>query len=283
MDACKAGDWHARAFFKLSYNPASALLLIPQAEEIDQVNVTSSFRTLLDDEEDEQEIEEAEVDVDATLLVENLGFSAETTRALLDRGIKSLFPIQSLVLQPALEGRDLIGRAKTGSGKTLAFALPVVESLLAEDKAAGGKLKVGRAPRCLILAPTRELANQVAKEFESVSPRYKVLSVYGGTSINTQVRTPGAVVAGMHLCSSDCSSILYPDSDQGYGSILHSENTIAKHQEAAEAVAACCIQKLIRIWAQNGGESCRRRSASVEQQLIQQQHRMQQLGSSSLK
>lgn len=53
------------------------------------------------------------------------------------------------VLAPALEGRDLIGRAKTGSGKTLAFALPVVESLVAEDKAAGGGKARGRAPRCV--------------------------------------------------------------------------------------------------------------------------------------
>jgi ATP-dependent RNA helicase DDX21 len=163
------------------------LCSVHQAEEIDQVSATASFRTLLDDDEDEQEVEEVEVDVDSNLLVANLGFSAETTQALLNRGITSLFPIQGIVLQPALEGRDLIGRAKTGSGKTLAFALPVVESLLAEDKAAGGKMRPGRSPRCVVLAPTRELANQVAKEFASVSPRHKVLSVYGGTSINTQV------------------------------------------------------------------------------------------------
>lgn len=47
-----------------------------------------------------------------------------------NRGITSLFPIQKHVFDPAMAGRDLIGRAKTGSGKTLAFAIPVVESLL---------------------------------------------------------------------------------------------------------------------------------------------------------
>ena len=62
---------------------------------------------------------------------------------------------------PAAEGRDLIGRAKTGSGKTLAFALPVVEGLLAENRANGAAHARGRTPRAMIMAPTRELANQV--------------------------------------------------------------------------------------------------------------------------
>ncbi|KAF6257896.1 P-loop containing nucleoside triphosphate hydrolase protein [Scenedesmus sp. NREL 46B-D3] len=129
----------------------------------------------------------AEVPVDASLLVDNLGLSEETVRALKARGIAALFPIQRQVLQPAMEGTDLIGRAKTGSGKTLAFALPVVESLLAEDKARNSRKAPGRPPRCLILAPTRELAKQVASEFESVCPSLTVVSFYGGTSIMTQI------------------------------------------------------------------------------------------------
>lgn len=88
------------------------------------------------------------VAIDPSLLVDNLGLSEETVRALKARGIASLFPIQRQVLQPAMEGTDLIGRAKTGSGKTLAFALPVVESLLAEDKARGSRKAPGRPPRC---------------------------------------------------------------------------------------------------------------------------------------
>jgi ATP-dependent RNA helicase DDX21 len=94
----------------------------------------------------------AEVAVDPSLLVDNLGLSEETVRALKARGIASLFPIQRQVLQPAMEGSDLIGRAKTGSGKTLAFALPVVESLLAEDKARGSRKAPGRTPRCAQLS-----------------------------------------------------------------------------------------------------------------------------------
>lgn len=190
-------------------------------------------------------------------------------RALKRRGIQSLFPIQTMVLRPAMEGKDLTARAKTGSGKTLAFALPVVESLLAEDQDRKARKAPGRTPRCdrgsssraagssrvggwlaggpddtkakqssggclrrpvsrglgshgavvfslfayltgfpsvlmsgvcvvlccltgacrcLILAPTRELAKQVAAEFESICPSLTVVSFYGGTSINAQVR-----------------------------------------------------------------------------------------------
>jgi ATP-dependent helicase YprA (DUF1998 family) len=69
--------------------------------------------------------------------------------ALKRRNIEALFPIQGQVLRPAMEGRDLTGRAKTGSGKTLAFALPVVESLLAEDKNLKGRKAPGRPPRCV--------------------------------------------------------------------------------------------------------------------------------------
>ena len=62
--------------------------------------------------------------------VENIGLSDVTINALHGRNVKALFPIQKHVFDPAMEGRDLVARAKTGSGKTLAFSLPVIESLL---------------------------------------------------------------------------------------------------------------------------------------------------------
>lgn len=72
----------------------------------------------------------------------------QVVRALKRRGIAALFPIQTMVLRPAMEGKDLTARAKTGSGKTLAFALPVVESLLAEDQDRKTRKTPGRTPRC---------------------------------------------------------------------------------------------------------------------------------------
>lgn len=70
-------------------------------------------------------------------------------------------------------GRDLIGRARTGSGKTLAFALPVVEKLMA-------RTNKPRSPGCIVLAPTRELAKQVEREFAATGPTLRTACVYGG-------------------------------------------------------------------------------------------------------
>ena len=70
-------------------------------------------------------------------------------------------------------GRDLIGRARTGSGKTLAFALPVVEKLMA-------RTHKPRSPGCIVLAPTRELAKQVEREFAATGPTLRTACVYGG-------------------------------------------------------------------------------------------------------
>ncbi len=97
------------------------------------------------------------------------------------RGMTTPTPIQAESLPHSLEGRDILGRARTGTGKTLAFALPIVTRL--EPTRAKG-----RKPRAIVLAPTRELAKQVAKEF-SLLGGLEVLELYGGTSYVTQERT----------------------------------------------------------------------------------------------
>jgi superfamily II DNA/RNA helicase len=79
--------------------------------------------------------------------VENCGLSDETVRALHKRGVASLFPIQKHVFDPAMSGRDLIGRAKTGSGKTLAFSLPVIEALLKVRSSIPSHQKATKGPR----------------------------------------------------------------------------------------------------------------------------------------
>ncbi len=89
-------------------------------------------------------------------------------------------------------GRDLIGRARTGSGKTLAFALPVIEKLMAEDLE-GGKRR--REPRCIVLAPTRELAKQVEREFAETAPRLRTACVYGGEHWQGRLRAGRQVLA----------------------------------------------------------------------------------------
>ena len=106
----------------------------------------------------------------------DFSLSSVTRQALQARGVKVLFPIQAATFSTIFdEKRDLLARARTGTGKTLAFALPIIESLIAE--------KSTREPRALVLAPTRELAQQVLGDFAEISRnRLKTLCVYGGSA-----------------------------------------------------------------------------------------------------
>ncbi|KAL5714188.1 RNA helicase [Ranunculus cassubicifolius] len=121
------------------------------------------------------------------LEITKLGISDEIVSALARRGITQLFPIQRAVLDPAMEGRDLIGRAITGSGKTLAFGIPILDKII-RTKGARSQRQV---PSALVLAPTRELARQVQKEFKESAPRLSSVCLYGGVPIMSQVRALG--------------------------------------------------------------------------------------------
>ena len=102
-------------------------------------------------------------------------------------------------------GRDLIGRARTGSGKTLAFALPVVEKLMARKHKP-------RSPGCIVLAPTRELAKQVEREFAATGPTLRTACVYGGMSLAvTLVTTLLACSLSMYLTKWQDSVLLAVD------------------------------------------------------------------------
>jgi superfamily II DNA/RNA helicase len=124
-----------------------------------------------------------------------LGLDPRLVRALAVRGIHEPFAIQARALPDALAGRDVLGRAQTGSGKTLAFGLPLLTRL-----AAGTGQRRDKAPRGLVLVPTRELAQQVADAIAPLgrSVGVSVTTVYGGVSISaqiTRVRTADVVVA----------------------------------------------------------------------------------------
>ncbi|ONK65209.1 uncharacterized protein A4U43_C07F34800 [Asparagus officinalis] len=124
---------------------------------------------------------------DEGLEIAKLGINDKIVRDLANRGITKLFPIQKAVLEPAMQGRDMIGRAKTGTGKTLAFGIPIIDKILQHQKKHGR----GRFPLALVLAPTRELAKQVEKEFAESgrSAELDTLCVYGGVPIRSQMRT----------------------------------------------------------------------------------------------
>ena len=107
-----------------------------------------------------------------------LGVSPVLADALSARGFLAPFPIQELVLPDALAGRDILARSPTGSGKTLAFGLALVQRISAGDG----------TPSALVLAPTRELAAQVAGELDALARAcgLRAAAVYGGASIGSQ-------------------------------------------------------------------------------------------------
>jgi ATP-dependent RNA helicase DeaD len=127
---------------------------------------------------------------------EELGLSAQLTKALAENGFEAPFPIQEAAIPLVLEGKDVVGQAHTGTGKTAAFGLPILQ-----------RIKADGPVQALILAPTRELAVQVTTEINRFA-RYtgvKTVAIYGGQSINVQldrlqrgvqivVATPGRLI-----------------------------------------------------------------------------------------
>ena len=140
-----------------------------------------------------------------------LGLPEPLLAALADVGYETPSPIQAATIPPLLEGRDVLGQAQTGTGKTAAFALPVLARIdLSKTK-----------PQALVLAPTRELAIQVAEAFQryaSHMPGFHVLPIYGGQSYGPQlgglkrgahvvVGTPGRVIDHLERGSLDLSQL----------------------------------------------------------------------------
>ncbi|KAF6108204.1 DExD-box helicase 21 [Phyllostomus discolor] len=113
----------------------------------------------------------------------NFPISEETIKLLKARGVTFLFPIQAKTFHHVYSGKDLIAQARTGTGKTFSFAIPLIEKLLGELQ----DRKRGRAPQVLVLAPTRELANQVSKDFIDITKKLAVACFYGGTPYGGQI------------------------------------------------------------------------------------------------
>ena len=112
-----------------------------------------------------------------------LGVPPFITDALERRGITEPFEIQAVTIADMLAGRDVLGRAPTGSGKTLAFGVPIVTNI----EAGPGDRAQPRKPRALILAPTRELAEQITTELRSFCGRLRIDAVYGGVGYGAQL------------------------------------------------------------------------------------------------
>ncbi|MCK4864187.1 MAG: DEAD/DEAH box helicase [Gammaproteobacteria bacterium] len=110
-----------------------------------------------------------------------LGLSAPVLEAITSIGYETPSPIQAEMIPFVLEGRDVLGQAQTGTGKTAAFALPILSQIDTKIK----------TPQVLVLAPTRELAIQVAEAFQKYASKMKgfhVLPIYGGQDARGQIR-----------------------------------------------------------------------------------------------
>ncbi len=149
------------------------------------------------------------------------GLSDEVLKALSDMGFEEPTPVQKIAIGHALKGRDLIGLAQTGTGKTAAFGIPIIEK---------GRKGNGKNPYAIVLAPTRELAVQVAQELNRIGGNKGVLSlpVYGGQSIEGQIRglrkgvdvvvgTPGRVIDHIRrktLILKDIKTVVLDEADE---------------------------------------------------------------------
>ena len=131
------------------------------------------------------------VPVVAGPLFADLALSPEVMRALADVGYESPSPIQAATIPHLLEGSDVLGQAQTGTGKTAAFALPILSKIDLNRRST--------QPHALVLAPTRELAIQVAEAFQRYAkhlPGFHVLPIYGGQAYGPQL---SALKRGVHV------------------------------------------------------------------------------------
>jgi ATP-dependent RNA helicase DeaD len=119
---------------------------------------------------------------------EELGVAPDIVRGLSDLGYRSPLEVQQAAMGPIMEGKNVSLRSKTGSGKTAAFGIPLLQNLDPDEK----------DPQVLVLAPTRELAGQIAEDLCGIGKHrgIRVAAVYGGASITAQVK---AIKKGVHV------------------------------------------------------------------------------------
>ena len=116
-----------------------------------------------------------------------LQLAAPLSRAVAEMGYESMTPIQAQAIPVVLQGRDVMGAAQTGTGKTAAFSIPLLQKMLRHENPS---MSPARHPvRALVLAPTRELADQVANNVKAYSKHTKLRAtvVFGGIEVNPRL------------------------------------------------------------------------------------------------
>src|SRR3954470_9662 len=150
--------------------------------------------------------------------------------ALAEHKITSPFPIQAMTLPVALSGHDIIGQAKTGTGKTLGFGIPILNRVTSPRDDGFATLPFAGKPQALAVAPTRELAVQVASDLERAGRKrgVRVLTVYGGRAYEPQIEalkngvevvvgTPGRLIdlaKQGHLDLSQARTVVLDEADE---------------------------------------------------------------------
>jgi ATP-dependent RNA helicase DeaD len=154
------------------------------------------------------------IEIGGKMTFEKLQLKQELVDSLKALKLEKPTEVQEKAIPELLTGKDLIVRSKTGSGKTFAFLLPALNGITKDKKLQG-----------LILTPTRELADQVAKEAKKLNPKLSVTVIYGGVSINPQidrleqgtqlvVATPGRMLDHIGRGTVDFSNLKYAILDE---------------------------------------------------------------------
>ena len=204
-------------------------------EELENVNLSEVEDHSQDVQEDVREAKESEATGPINGF-ESLGLPANVLAAVKKVGFETPSPIQAQTIPVLMEGHDVVGLAQTGTGKTAAFALPILSRI---------DLDV-RKPQALVLAPTRELALQVADSFQSFASSLggiHVLPIYGGQAYGIQlsglrrgaqiiVGTPGRVIDHLEKGSLDISDLRFLVLDEA------DEMLIMGFQEDVERILA---------------------------------------------
>uniref|UniRef100_A0A2K5XXX9 RNA helicase n=1 Tax=Mandrillus leucophaeus TaxID=9568 RepID=A0A2K5XXX9_MANLE len=203
-------------------------------------------------------------------------------------GLTFLFSIQAKTFHHVYSRKDLIAQAWRGTGKTLSFAIPLIEKLHGELQ----DRKRGRPPQVLVLAPTRELANQVSKDFSDITKRLSVACFYGGTPYGGQfecmgngigilVGTPGPIkdrIQNVKLDLTKLKHVVLDEVDQmldmGFADqveeILNSEN--GKNYRASEG----SNYWVIRVYSGHQGRTIIFRETKKEAQELSQNSAIKQ-------
>ncbi|MEW6098394.1 MAG: DEAD/DEAH box helicase [Pseudomonadota bacterium] len=157
---------------------------------------------------------EPTVAAEAGGLFSSLPLAESLRRAVADQGYATMTPIQAKAIPVVLSGRDVMGAAQTGTGKTAAFSLPLLQKLLKHENTSASPAR--HPVRALVLAPTRELADQVAVNVKAYAKytQLRVACVYGGVDMNPQtqelrrgvevlIATPGRLLD--HIQAKNCN------------------------------------------------------------------------------